>query len=193
MWSSECQEAFEQLKEYLISAPVLAMPDFSKAWELVSDACGSAIGAVLLQEGRPAAYYARSLSSAERKYHATDQELLGCVDALKHWRCYLKGAEAHKFTLVTDHNPLVHLQTQNDLSRHKARWPEFLQRFQVLYYRPGITDVAHGTSRMPHLADHQMAAAIQVQETARPGAVRTAPDHVGGLAGRIRQGHAKDS
>ena len=91
-WSAECHEAFEQLKEYLVSAPVLAMPDFNKAWELVSDACGFAIGAVLLQEGRPVAYYARSLSSAERNYHATDQELLGCVDALKHWRCYLEGA-----------------------------------------------------------------------------------------------------
>ena len=83
MWSSECQEAFEQLKEYLISAPVLAMPEFSKAWELVSDACGFVIGAVLLQEGRPVAYYARSLSSAERNYHGTDQELLGCVDAFE--------------------------------------------------------------------------------------------------------------
>ena len=194
VWSSECQEASEQLKEYLISAPVLAMPDFSKAWELVSDGCGFAIGVVLLQEGRAVAYYARSLSSAERNYHATDQELLGCVDALKHWRCYLEGAEAHKFTLVADHNPLVHLQTQKDLSRRQARWSEYLQRFKFRWhYRPGRTNGADGISRMPHLADHQLAAAIQVQETARPGAVRTAPDHVGGLAGRIRQGYAKDS
>ena len=106
VWSSECHEASKQLKEYLVSAPVLAMPDFSKAWELVSDACGFAIGAVLLQEGRPVAYYARSLSSAEKNYHATDQELLGCGDALKHWRCYLEGAEAHKFTLVLTTTPL---------------------------------------------------------------------------------------
>ena len=107
------------------------------------------------------AYNARSLSSAERNYHATDQELLGCVDALKHWRCYLEGAEAHKFTLVTDHNPLVHLQTQKDLSRRQARWSEFLQRFKFRWhYRPGRTNVADGISRMPHLADHQLAAAI---------------------------------
>ena len=57
---------------------------------------GFAIGAVLLQEGRPVAFYARSLNSAERNYHATDQELLGCVDALKHWRCFVEGAPAHK-------------------------------------------------------------------------------------------------
>ena len=53
VWSSECQEAFEQLKEYLISAPVLAMPDSSKAWELVSDACGWSVTLGMLQQLSP--------------------------------------------------------------------------------------------------------------------------------------------
>ena len=193
-WSSECQAAFDSLKQYLMQAPVLAMPDFSKAWEVVSDACGFAVGAVLLQEGRPVGYFARSLSSAERNYHATDQELLGCIEALKHWRCFLEGVPGDKLVLVTDHNPLVHLQTTVSLSRRQARWLEFLQRFTFRWhYRPGRSNVADAISRMPHLADHQVASAL-VQGDAPPGlgASCTAPDHVQGLSDRLSRGYAND-
>ena len=129
VWDELCQASFQGLKAYLMEAPVLAMPDMAKPWELVSDACGFAIGAVLLQEGRPVGFYARSLDKAEKNYSATERELLGCHDALKHWRCFLEGVPASMLTVVTDHNPLVHLQTQKDLSRRVARWAEFFQRF----------------------------------------------------------------
>ena len=57
VWSAECQAAFDSLKQYLMEAPVLAMPDMEKPWELVSDACGYAMGAVLLQLGRPVGFF----------------------------------------------------------------------------------------------------------------------------------------
>ena len=81
-WSEACETAFQQLKRDLTSAPVLAMPDYTLPWEVVSDACGYAVGAVLLQRGKPVAFAARSLSKAELNYSATEQELLGCVYAL---------------------------------------------------------------------------------------------------------------
>ena len=53
--------------------------------------------------------------------------------------------------MVTDHNPLVHLQTQPNLSRRQARWAEYLQRFNFKWtYRPGRTNAADPLSRVPH-------------------------------------------
>ncbi len=66
------------------------------------------MGAVLTQEGNAIAYESRKLNEAETHYHATDRELLAIMHALEVWRCYLEGSQ---FTIVTDHNPLVHLNT----------------------------------------------------------------------------------
>jgi hypothetical protein len=59
--------AFTCVKNQLTSSPVLVLPDFAKPFEFVCDACQtpSAVGAVLLQAGRPVAYYSRKLSGAE--------------------------------------------------------------------------------------------------------------------------------
>ncbi len=52
---------------------------------------------------------------AELNYTVTEQECLATVHALKVWRCYLEGLPSDKLTLVTDHNPNVHLQDQQML------------------------------------------------------------------------------
>jgi hypothetical protein len=50
-WSLKCNEAFEQLKILLTSAPVLAQPDINKPFDVYCDASGSGLGCVLMQEG----------------------------------------------------------------------------------------------------------------------------------------------
>jgi hypothetical protein len=69
-WASTCSEAFAGLKSALQSALVLAMPDFDQKFEVVADAyqTPSAIGAVLLQGGRPCNYLSRELHAAELNY-----------------------------------------------------------------------------------------------------------------------------
>jgi hypothetical protein len=149
VWTDQCQKAFDGVKHALTHAPVLAMPDFTRpsTMEVLCDASIIGIGAVLTQDGRPLAYESKRLSDAEVKWTTTDQELWAVVHALKIWRCYLEGV---KFTVVTDHNPLVHLQTQPNLSRRQARWAEYLQRFDLQWtYRPGRTNVADPLSRIP--------------------------------------------
>jgi hypothetical protein len=129
------RQAFESLKIALTTAPVLALPDFTKPFRIITDASDFAIGAILLQEERPIAYESQKLSPAERNYHTTDRELLAVKHALEIWRCYLEGVP---FTVVTDHNSLIHLQTQPSLSRRQARWLEFFQGFDFDWqYRPG--------------------------------------------------------
>lgn len=150
-WNEACDISFQGIKEALCNAPTLALPDFTKPFEVVADASIVGIGAVLMQESHPVAYLSKKLSPAEVNYITTDQELLAVLTALNEWRCYLEGA-AHKFTIVSDHHPLTHLQTQPSLSRRQVRWVEILQRYDWLWqYRPGRINVADPLSRIPKI------------------------------------------
>lgn len=150
VWREEHDAAFKGLKEALTTAPVLAMPDFSKPFEVRSDASLLGTGAVLMQDDRPVAYHSKRFTSAERNYGTGEQELLGVIHALDAWRCYLEGS---KVKLVTDHHPLIYLNTQPLLSRRQARWLEKLSRFDYEWeYRPGRVNVADPLSRSPQLA-----------------------------------------
>lgn len=151
LWTADCQTSFDNVRHALTHAPVLAMPDLSKPFEVIADARGDqtsgALGAVLLQDGHPVAYESRKLSSAEIRYTTTEQELLGIIHALKVWRCFLEGV---KFTVVTDHCPNTFFSTLPELNRRQARWSEFLQMFDFDWaYRPGRTNVADPLSRLP--------------------------------------------
>ena len=129
-WSDKCQLAFDRVKTALTSAPVLAMPDPSEPYEVRCDASIVGVGAVLMQNGKPLAFESKKHTDAQVKWTTTEQELWAVVHALRVWRCYLEGVH---FTVVTDHNPLVHLQTQPNLSRKQARWVEELQRFDFTW------------------------------------------------------------
>jgi hypothetical protein len=162
VWTQECQAAFESVKHSLTHAPVLAMPDFSKPLEVVTDASGSqkggALGAVLMQEGRVIAYESRTLNAAELNYTTTEQECLAVVHALKVWRCYLEGV---KFTVITDHCPNTFLATQPLLSRRQARWSELMQQYNFDWvYRPGRVNVADPLSRIPSTTSKFIVAAL---------------------------------
>lgn len=151
VWTDACQHSFDDLKQALTSAPVLALPDFTKPFEVVSDASLLGTGAVLMQDGKPLAYTSKRFIPAERNYSTTDQEFLGVIRALTEWRCYLEGSQV---TLITDHNPLIHLPSQPMLNRRQARWMEYLSRFEpglTWEYRPGRSNIADPVSRNPGL------------------------------------------
>jgi hypothetical protein len=129
---------------------MLPIPDAdAPPFEVWCDASGFAIGAVLIQSGRPVAYEARTLTSAERNYTVGERELLAVVHALTVWRCYLEGVS---FRVMTDHAPNTFLPTKAQLSRRQARWSEFLQRFGLSWhFKPGVINIADPVSRTPAL------------------------------------------
>ena len=152
-WTSACADAFECLKQALTSAPVLTLPDLAKPFELVCDACECppAVGAVLLQDGKPNCFHSRKLNGPELQYSATDREMLAVIDALREWRCYLEGAP---FTIVTDHEPNTYLDksTNPHTIKRRGRWLAVSCGYDYTWvYRPGRMNVADPVSRAPQL------------------------------------------
>jgi hypothetical protein len=87
--------------------PLLALPDFSKTFEIECDASGIGIGASLMQEERPIAYFSEKLNGAALNYLTYDKELYALVRAIKTWQHYLWPKE---FVIQTDHESLKHLK-----------------------------------------------------------------------------------
>lgn len=127
-WTTECTEAFELLKERLVSAPILGYPNVNGGeFILDTDASNDAIGAVLSQkqDGREVVicYGSRVLSNSEKNYCVTRKEMLAVVYSIKQFKHYLLRRE---FLLRTDHGSLVWLHKMKEPEGQMARWLEQL-------------------------------------------------------------------
>ena len=141
------------LKKHLTEAPILRRPDFDREFELHTDWSAQGLGAVLTQrddEGNEyvVAYASRSCNKTERNYSSYHGECLAAVWAVSHFRYYLYG---RKFTLITDHEPLEWLMTNEKLRGMHARWANILQEYDIyIKHRSGIKNLdADGLSRNP--------------------------------------------
>ena len=83
VWSTQCQDSFEELKKRLTSALVLILPNLTKSFSMYCDASWQGLGCVLMQEGRVIAYASRQLRKHELNYLTHDLELAVVVHALK--------------------------------------------------------------------------------------------------------------
>ena len=104
-------DCFDTLRVRLVSAPILAFPDFSKQFIVDTDASEDGIGGVLSQLHEDGtehviAYASRSLTKAERMYSVTRKELLAVINFITHFCQYLLGST---FKLRTNHNALTWL------------------------------------------------------------------------------------
>ena len=152
LWSDKCDQSFKELKEHLITAPILAYPSLDHKFILDTDASNDSIGAVLSQiidgQERVIAYGSKALLKAERNYCVTRRELLAAVFFMKQYKHYLYGK---KFLLRTDHGALKWLFRFKDPSGQIARWLETLSMFDFdIEHRPGRQHGnADGLSRVP--------------------------------------------
>lgn len=102
-WSSLAHEAFVNLKQAVTFALVLTMPNFSKHFVVECDSSGIGLGAVLMQDVKPLAFYSKTLSSNSLALSAYDRELMALVLVVTHWHI------ERIFTVQTDHCNLRHL------------------------------------------------------------------------------------
>ena len=108
-WDEAADEAFSSLKRALSSAPVLQMPDFDCQFVVDCDASGTGFGAVLHQGAGPLAFFSRPFAARHIKLAAYERELIGLVQAVRHWRPYLWD---RRFVVRTDHYALKYMLDQ---------------------------------------------------------------------------------
>lgn len=143
VWSEEAESAFNILKTALISAPVLATPDFSQPFIIYCDASDVGVGAVLVQgsgtDERAITYMSQKMSAAQTKYTTTEKECLSVILAIEKFRPYIEGV---KFTVFTDHASLLWLTNLKDPTGRLARWALRLQQYDFnLIHRKGKLNV----------------------------------------------------
>ncbi|KAL0821690.1 hypothetical protein ABMA28_005122 [Loxostege sticticalis] len=150
-WTPEQQSAFEQLRQLLVSAPILRQADETQPYKLRTDSSGYCLGAVLMQgEGpdeRPIEYASRLLTAAERNYTTTEREALAVVWAVTKFRGYIEGSEV---IVVSDHQPLRWLMSVKSPSGRLARWALTLQEYNLrIDHVPGKANVVADTLSRP--------------------------------------------
>ncbi|XP_061348802.1 uncharacterized protein LOC133294170, partial [Gastrolobium bilobum] len=128
----QCKAAFEELKQKLVTAPIIVAPDWTSPFEIMCDASECAIGAVLGQRKNKmfhSIYYAsKTLTGAQFNYTVTEKELLSVVFAFEKFRSYLFGA---KVTVFTDHAAIKYLVDKKDSKPRSIRWILLLQEFDL--------------------------------------------------------------
>ncbi|VDH94045.1 Hypothetical predicted protein [Mytilus galloprovincialis] len=134
-WEAIHERAFSSLKNALVKAPVLKLPNFSQVFILQTDASDNGIGAILLQDEDnirlPVSYASKKLKASERNYSTIEKECLAIVWAISKFQRYLYGKQ---FILETDHQPLIYLQKSKIANARLMRWSLLLQpyRFRIV-------------------------------------------------------------
>jgi len=127
------------LKDKWTKAPILALPNFTKTFEVVCDASNIGIGAILLQEGHPIGYFSKKLKGSHLNYSTYEKKLYALVRALQNWQHYLFPKE---FVIHSDHESLKYLKGQSKLNKRHAKWVEFIEQFPyVIKHKQGKANV----------------------------------------------------
>ncbi|KAK2389125.1 hypothetical protein QL285_062745 [Trifolium repens] len=146
-WNEGAQTAFEELKVKLTTAPVLALPNFAKDFVIECDASGGGVGAILMQDKRPIAYFSKALGVRNLTKSAYEKELMAVVLAINHWRPYLLG---RRFIVSTDQKSLKQLLQQRIVTAEQQNWTAKLlgYDFDIVYKQGRLNKGAYALSRI---------------------------------------------
>ncbi|KAK1628508.1 hypothetical protein QYE76_002823 [Lolium multiflorum] len=127
VWGKAQQNAFDELKKRLTEAPLLVLPNFAKTFDIECDASGLGIGGVLMQEGKPVAYYSEKLDGARLNYPIYDKELYALVRVLEVWQHYLWPKEE----IVRLHGIPASIVSDRDVKFMSYLWKSLMAKFGV--------------------------------------------------------------
>lgn len=170
--TGESREAFQQSKDSLCDAALLAHPDCQVRLALVTDASDVAMGAVLQQytdkSWQPLAFFSRKLSPSQQKYSPYDRELLAIYEGIKYFRHML---EARHFTVYTDHKPICYAfhERKSNCSPRQYRHLDYISQFtsDIQHISGKDNVVADFLSRIDELqrpVDHEVLAKAQASD-----------------------------
>lgn len=149
-WSSEAQQAFDNLKQAMSTTPVLALPDFSVPFVLETDASEVGVGAVLMQRDQPVAFLSKAFGPAHHKLFIYEKEFLALIMDVEKWRPYLQRQE---FVIRTDHKS-ISKNLHSDMQR-KAMSRLMGLQFKVVYRKAKENLATNALSRVGHLLSLQ--------------------------------------
>jgi hypothetical protein len=161
IFDEDCKKAFGALKKILMSTPIIRPPSWGTPFEIMCDASGYVVGAVLgqrLDKLPHVIYYASpTLNDAQLNYSTTEKELLAVVFALDKFQSYLLGS---KVIIYSDHAALKYLFSKTDAKSRLIRWILLLQEFDIeIWDKKGSENV---------VADHLSRITIDFIEEATP-------------------------
>jgi RNase H-like domain found in reverse transcriptase/Reverse transcriptase (RNA-dependent DNA polymerase) len=132
-WTPRCTAAIQQLKQIVLSDPVLQQPHPDRPYTLEVDASQYTTGAILQQPDEtgclcPVSYDSQTFNDAERGYDIHDRELLAVIQGLLAWHHLLVGSP-HKICVLTDHSNLKYYRHPQKISRQVACYLPKMLRF----------------------------------------------------------------
>ena len=139
------QDDFDEIKRIVTCDTILTYPDFNETFKIHTDASAFQLGAVIIQKGKPIAFYSRKLTDAQQRYTVTEIELLIPEETLKEYRTILLG---QKLRIRTDHKNLTCKNINTD---RVFRWRLIFEEYgtDIEYIRSENNIVADGLSRIP--------------------------------------------
>jgi hypothetical protein len=149
-WASPQQAAFEALKLAMTTPPVLILPNFQLPFTLETDASGSGLGAVLMQNKQPIAFFSKVLGPKAQAQSIYEKEGMAILEALKKWRHYLLG---NKLIIKTDQRSLKYLSSQRLLEgiQHKLML-KLLEYDYSIEYKQGKENVVADALSRKHMS-----------------------------------------
>jgi hypothetical protein len=140
VWSPEMQTAFDQMKALMAADVLCAFPNHNKPFHIFIDASNYQLGACIMQDDIPVAYYSKKLNSAQMNYATIDNELLCVIATLCEFRSMLLGAELH---IHTDHKNILNV---GDSSEQCLQWISYVDEYSpTLHYVEGLRNVIADT------------------------------------------------
>lgn len=140
-WEKTQQQAFDFLKNALLSPPVLAFPQYDRDFFLFTDASAEGLSAILAQKNTTTnkfqviGYASRVTSKTERILPACELECSALYYGIVHFKNYIFGQPV---VIMTDHKALTSLLTKQNLTPRMARWSAAIQGYDLtIKYNPG--------------------------------------------------------
>jgi hypothetical protein len=149
-WGPQHIEAFQTLKDKMTTTHVLALSKFALPFTLEIDASGSGIGAVLMQQGQPLAFYSQALGPKAAAQSTCHKDAIAILHPLKRWWHYFLGG---KLIIKTDKHSLKYMMNQilYEGIQHKLLMKLLEFGYSIEYKRGTENKVADALFRKEHL------------------------------------------